>query len=79
MEAWILIPLTLVFAMGWFLGRHERVRRRVECPETGKDAEIDVRQPYGKSDRPERVEACSALADPSKVDCEQSCLDQENT
>ena len=75
MSAWLLIPLALVFGVGWFLGRRERVHRRVRCPESGADADIDVVQPYGRSDRPEKVDACSALADPKKVDCDQACLD----
>ena len=76
MDPLALIPLTAVFVVCLFLGRNELVRRRLKCPRTGTEANVDVVQRFRKSDKPVKVASCDLLSDSKKVDCGQGCLDR---
>jgi len=70
----ILVPIALVFLAAMIVGRNEIVKRRLTCPRNGLPAEVDL---VRRSLRPRhlvRIESCSLLPDPRKVDCGQDCL-----
>lgn len=72
----VLIPVLLVFVLGWILGRHELVERRLVCPRTRTVEEVGVVQRCGQPDHPVGVASCSLLPEGERVDCDLGCLEQ---
>jgi hypothetical protein len=72
----VLAFLAVFFAAVYPLGRNEVVRRRLRCPRSGVEADVEVVRRYGRPQKPVRVRSCSELADPHHVDCGQACLRQ---
>lgn len=70
----VLAVLSIFFALVYWFGRNELVRREVMCPRDRSAADVEVVQRYARSDKPVRVNACSRLPNPRKVDCGQECL-----
>ena len=70
----VLAVLSIFFALVYWLGRNELVKRHVACPRDRTSAEIDVVQRYARADKPVRITRCSRLPNPDKVDCGQECL-----
>lgn len=64
------------FAVMALLGRNEVVEYDLTCPRTRTIAKTSIVQRYHRSDRPQHVKTCSILPNPSKIDCEQECLNQ---
>ena len=76
MELWVLLPMTAVFVVLFYLVRNELVRRVLRCPVKNADAEVEIVQRAHDPTKPIRVKTCSLLTDPKRVDCGQDCIHQ---
>ena len=72
----VLIPISIVFIVAMILGRNELVKRRLACPRTGSAAEVELLRRSLRPSKLVRIESCSLLADPRRIDCGQECLKQ---
>ena len=70
----VLVVLSAFFAVMYGLGLNERAKRVVTCPRARSNADVRVLQRYGRPDKAVRVESCSLLPDPNRVDCAQECV-----
>jgi len=76
-ETWLLIVgIVALGSIVFFVARNEIVKKRLACPRTGEEAEVEVKRRFeGRKDL--RVKSCSLLDDPTEVDCEQACIKEE--
>jgi hypothetical protein len=70
----VLIVLSVFFALMYFLGLNEVVKRTLICPRTGSAADVDIVTRYGRPDQAVRVKSCNLLTHPEHIDCGQECL-----
>lgn len=57
--------------------RNYRVKRKLVCPRTGKEVDVELKCTGGtrNQDVPLEVTSCSAFENPREVDCDQACLE----
>ena len=68
------VAVLALFTVIYFVARNERVRRRVLCPRSGEDAEVEMVQRFEGDKKPVSIKSCDQLPDPENVDCDQDCI-----